>query len=85
MNEGHEEGARNCAEVLTAKYANHAKKGKIDRMDTMDRMDAKTLQVRTKKDRIVNALLILLFLAIMGGAAYFIIKTMTHWNIKGLG
>jgi hypothetical protein len=41
--------------------------------------------LRTKKDRIVNALLILLFLAIMGGSAYFIFKTMTHWNIKGLG
>jgi hypothetical protein len=41
--------------------------------------------LRTKKDRIINALLILLFLAIMGGAAYFIFKTMTHWNIKELG
>ena len=42
--------------------------------------------MRTKtKDRIVNALLILLFLAIMGGSAYFIFKTMTHWRIKGLG
>ena len=41
--------------------------------------------MRTKKDRIVNALLVLLFLAIMGGSAYFIYKTMTHWNIKGLG
>jgi hypothetical protein len=57
----------------------------MDRMDLMDRMDGETLQLRTKKDRIVNALLILLFLAIMGGAAYFIFKTMTHWNIDGLG
>jgi hypothetical protein len=57
----------------------------MDSMDEMDRMVGETLQVRTKKDRIVNALLILLFLAIMGGAAYFIFKTMTHWNIKGLG
>ena len=48
-------------------------------------MDTDLLRLRTKKDRIVNALLILLFLAIMGGAAYFIFKTMTHWNIKELG
>ncbi|HEY6228071.1 MAG TPA: hypothetical protein VI282_13185 [Verrucomicrobiae bacterium] len=41
--------------------------------------------MRTRKDRIVNALLILLFLAIVGGSAYFIYKTMTHWNIEGLG
>jgi hypothetical protein len=41
--------------------------------------------LRTKKDRIVDLLLLLLFLAIMGGAAYFIFKTMTHWNVKGLG
>jgi hypothetical protein len=42
--------------------------------------------MRTKtKDRIVDALLILLFLGIMGGAAYFIFKTMTHWRVKGLG
>ena len=56
---------------------------------TLDRFfgsaDVGRLQVRTKKDRIVDALLIVLFLAIMGGAAYFIFKTMTHWNIKGLG
>jgi len=42
--------------------------------------------MRTKtKDRIVNALLILFFLAIMGGAGYFIFKTMTQWHVKGLG
>ena len=42
--------------------------------------------MRTKtKDRIVNALLILLFLAVMGGSAYYIFKTMTHWRVKGLG
>jgi len=42
--------------------------------------------MRTKtKDRIINALIILLFLAVMGGSAYFIFKTMTHWRIKGLG
>jgi hypothetical protein len=42
--------------------------------------------MRTKaKDRIVNLLLILLFLAIVGGSAYFIFRTMTHWRIKGLG
>ena len=57
----------------------------MDRMGLMDKMDGKTLKLRTKKDRIVNALLILLFLAIMGGSAYVIFKMMTHWNIKGLG
>jgi hypothetical protein len=39
----------------------------------------------TIKDRLVNALLILFFLAVMGGSAYFIFKTMIHWNVKGLG
>ena len=37
------------------------------------------------KDRIVNALLILLFLGVIGGSAYFIVRTMMHWNAKGLG
>jgi hypothetical protein len=42
--------------------------------------------MRTKtKDRIVNLVLILLFLGIMGGSAYYILKTMTHWRVKGLG
>ncbi len=42
--------------------------------------------MRTKtKDRIVNAILILFFLVIMGGSAYFIYKNMTHWRVKGLG
>jgi hypothetical protein len=40
---------------------------------------------RQVKDRLVSALLILLFLAVMGGSAYFIIRVMTHWNAKGLG
>lgn len=40
---------------------------------------------RKTKDRILNALLILMFLGIMGGSAYFIFKTMTHWRVKGLG
>jgi len=43
-------------------------------------------RMRTQiKDRIVIALLILLFLGVMGGSAYFIIRTMMHWNAKGLG
>jgi hypothetical protein len=37
------------------------------------------------KDRIVNALLILFFLGAIGGSAYFIVRVMTHWNVKGLG
>jgi hypothetical protein len=42
--------------------------------------------MRTKtKDRVINALLILLFLTIMAGSAYFIFRTMTHWRVKGLG
>lgn len=42
--------------------------------------------MRTKtKDKIVNLLLILLFLGIMGASAYYIFKTMTQWRVKGLG
>jgi hypothetical protein len=37
------------------------------------------------KDRIVNAALILFFFGVIGGAAYFIFRVMTHWNVKGLG
>ncbi len=37
------------------------------------------------KDRIVSILLILLFIGVMGGSAYFIFKKMIHWNVKGLG
>ncbi len=37
------------------------------------------------KDRLISALLIGLFLAVMGGSAYFIYKAMTHWNVQGLG
>jgi hypothetical protein len=40
---------------------------------------------RKTKDRIVSALLILLFLGVIGGSAYFIVRTMMHWNAKGLG
>jgi hypothetical protein len=42
------------------------------------------MRTRTK-DRIVSALLILLFLAVMGGSGYFIFRAMIHWNAKGLG
>jgi hypothetical protein len=42
--------------------------------------------MRTRiKDRLISALLIILFLAVMSGSAYFIIKVMTRWNVKGLG
>jgi ABC-type uncharacterized transport system permease subunit len=42
--------------------------------------------MKTKhKDRLLNALLIVAFLAVVAGSAYFIFKTMTHWTIKGLG
>ncbi|MEI7732636.1 MAG: hypothetical protein WCO56_23900 [Verrucomicrobiota bacterium] len=37
------------------------------------------------KDRVVDVMLILVFLAIIAGAAYAIIKTMTTWTIKELG
>jgi hypothetical protein len=37
------------------------------------------------KDRVINILLVLLFLAVMGGSGYFIVKKMIHWNVKGLG
>lgn len=37
------------------------------------------------KDRIIDVLLILTFLAVMGGSAYFIIKVMITWSKKGFG
>jgi len=37
------------------------------------------------KDRLISAALIVLFLGLMAGSAYFIIRTMMHWNVKGLG
>lgn len=40
---------------------------------------------RKQKDRIVDAILILLFVGAVGGSGYFIFKMMTTWNVKGLG
>lgn len=37
------------------------------------------------KDRLVDVLIILVFLAIIAGTAYAIIRTMTTWTIKELG
>ena len=37
------------------------------------------------KDRLVDVALILLFLIIMAGSAYLILKIMTTWRVKGLG
>jgi hypothetical protein len=40
---------------------------------------------RNSKDRLGDALLILLFLAVVGGIGYWIFKIMTRWKVKGLG
>lgn len=37
------------------------------------------------KERLMDVVLILVFMAIIAGSAYFIIKVMTHWKVKGLG
>ena len=37
------------------------------------------------KDRIINGVLILLFLAIITASAYGLLKIMTQWTVKGLG
>lgn len=37
------------------------------------------------KDRVLDVLLILLFLTIIAGSAYLIFKIMTRWTVKGLG
>jgi hypothetical protein len=37
------------------------------------------------KDRIGDVVLVLLFVAILAGTAYAIVKIMTKWTIKGLG
>jgi hypothetical protein len=42
--------------------------------------------MRTRlKDRLIDLLLIVLFMALIAGSAYFIIKVMTTWRVKGLG
>jgi hypothetical protein len=40
---------------------------------------------RKTKDRLVDAVLIALFLAIVSGCAWLIVKAMTRWTVKGLG
>jgi hypothetical protein len=37
------------------------------------------------KDRLINAALILVFLGVVAGSAYGILKIMTRWPVKGLG
>jgi hypothetical protein len=37
------------------------------------------------KDRIINLLLILLFMGIIAGSGYVVFKMMTRWSVKGLG
>jgi hypothetical protein len=37
------------------------------------------------KDRLGDAVLILLFLAVLAGCGYAIIKIMLRWSVKGLG
>ena len=37
------------------------------------------------KDRLVDAALILLFLAVIGGSVYAIVRIMTKWKVEGLG
>lgn len=37
------------------------------------------------KDRIVDAVLILIFLTLISATAYAIIKIVTRWTVKGLG
>ncbi len=42
--------------------------------------------MRTKiKDRLVSVALILFFLILIAGSAYYIVKIMTRWRIPGLG
>ena len=57
---------------------------------TLPNLGAKTTMgaavMRTPiRDRIVNALLILLFFSAIAGSAYYIFKRMVHWNVEGLG
>ena len=37
------------------------------------------------RDRLGDLALILLFLSILAGSAYAIVKIMTRWSVKGLG
>ncbi len=37
------------------------------------------------KDRLVDLALILVFLAVVAGSAYWIIKIVKTWRVKGLG
>jgi hypothetical protein len=47
-------------------------------------MDADSMKTKLK-DRLVDLLLIAVFLAVIAGSAYAIIKVMTRWTVKGLG
>lgn len=40
---------------------------------------------RTIKDRILNLVLLLLFLTAIAGTGYLILKIMTKWTVEGLG
>jgi hypothetical protein len=40
---------------------------------------------RKTKDRLVDAGLIVLFLAIVSACAWLILKAMTRWTVEGLG
>jgi len=37
------------------------------------------------KDRLINGLVILLFLVLLSGCVWLIVRAMTKWTIKGLG
>lgn len=37
------------------------------------------------RDRLFNAVLIALFLIVVSGCAWMIVRAMTKWSIKGLG
>ena len=40
---------------------------------------------KSQTDSLVDLIVILVFLAVIAGCAYFIIRMITRWNIKGLG
>jgi hypothetical protein len=40
---------------------------------------------RRLKDRLGDALLVVIFVAVLAGCAFAIVKIMTTWKVKGLG
>ncbi len=83
-----------CAESLESVLKGHARANRAQQLNQLHPgSEAKARQrlVRPRarnnklKDRLIDVSLVLLFLTIIAGCAYIIIKMMTRWSVEGLG